>query len=151
MAAAMAPALLVDSRSGGLSASVDDDGFPVLPPTLLTIHRTSTRDEQTRQIVCALDGKRFGQVLFGQKLTIEILPGRHALRVHNTLVWKRAAFAAEPGEHVHFTVWNRAWGEGHYVLIVFVGWSPLGVGLARGTPDDLGPAHAVVERRGSGR
>jgi hypothetical protein len=34
-------------------------------------------------------------------------------------------------------VWNRAWGEAHYLLIVFVGWSPLGVGLARGTPADV--------------
>ena len=135
----MAHALLVDSRSAGLSASVDEDGFPILPPTLLTIHRTSPRDEQTRQIVCALDGRRFGQVLFGERLTIEILPGRHALRIHNTLVWKTAEFGAEPGEHVHFTVWNRGWGEAHYLLVAFVGWSPLGVGLARGTPADLGP------------
>ena len=82
--------LLFDSRSGGLSARVDQDGFPILPPTLLTIHRTSLRDEQTRQIVCALDGKRFGQVLFGERLTVEIPPGRHALRIHNTLVWKTA-------------------------------------------------------------
>ena len=88
---------------------------------------------------CALDGSRFGQVLFGERLTIEILPGRHALRIHNTLVWKTAEFGAEPGEHVHFTVWNRGWGEAHYLLIAFVGWSPLGVGLARGTPDEVGP------------
>ena len=27
-------------RPGGLSTRVDEDGFPVLPPTLLTIHRT---------------------------------------------------------------------------------------------------------------
>ena len=26
-----------------------------------------------------------------------------------------------------------------HLLIAFVGWSPLGVGLARGTPADLGP------------
>jgi hypothetical protein len=139
----MACDLLFDSRSGGLSASVDQDGFPILPPTLLTIHRTSPRDEQTRQIVCALDGRRFGQVLFGERLTVEILPGRHALRIHNTLVWKTAAFGAEPGEHVHFTVWNRGWGEAHYLLIVFVGWSPLGVGLARGRPSDLEMQHGI--------
>ena len=133
----MTRALLLDSPPGGLSASVDRDGFPILPPTLLTIHRTSPRDEQTRQIVCALDGRRFGQVLFGERLTIEIPPGRHALRIHNTLVWKTAEFGAQPGEHVHFTVWNRGWGGPHYLLIVLVGWSPLGVGLARGTPADV--------------
>ena len=54
-------------------------------------------------------------------------------------MWKTAEFGAEPGEHVHFTVWNRAWGGAHYLLIVFVGWSPLGVGLARGAPADVGP------------
>ncbi|MEO5823722.1 MAG: hypothetical protein ABIT71_24720 [Vicinamibacteraceae bacterium] len=127
-------------RSGSFTTAVDADGFPVLPPTLLTIHRTSTRDEQTRQIICALDGKRFGQVLFGQRLTIEILPGAHSLRVHNTLMWKTAAFEAEPGGHVHFTVWNRGWGEAYYLMIVFVGAAPLGVGLARGTPEELDAA-----------
>jgi hypothetical protein len=134
-------------RIGGLSTRVDQDGFPVLPPTLLTIHRTCGRDEQTRQIICALDGRRFGQVLFGQRLTIEVVPGPHMLRIHNTLVWKTSCFDAEPGGHVHYTVWNRGWGELYYLMIVFVGAAPLGVGLAPGTPDEVETRWATARRR----
>jgi hypothetical protein len=83
-------------------------------------------------LVCAFDGTRFGQALFGERPTIEILPGRYALRIHNTLVWKTAEFAAEPGERVHCTVWNHGWDEAHYLLIVFVGWSPLASGWRAG-------------------
>jgi hypothetical protein len=132
----MTPVGLGDDRLGG-AIRVDRDGFPVLPPTLLTIHRTLARDEGSRQIICALDGGRFGQLLFGQRLTIEIPPGPHTLRVHNTLMWKTAAFEAGPGEHVHFSVWNRGWGEAYYLMIVFVGAAPLGVWLARGSPQDV--------------
>ena len=126
----MARDLLFDSRSGGLSARVDQDGFPILPPTLLTIHRTSPRDEQSRQIVCALDGKRFGQVLFGERLTIEIPPGRHALRIHNTLVWKTVRFTAAAGEHVQFTAVNRP-GPGTYSMLGLLGAGPLYVTITR--------------------
>ena len=128
----MSHALLFDSRSGGLSASVDRDGFPILPPTLLTIHRTSPRDEQTRQIVCALDGTRFGQVLFGERLTIEIPPGRHALRIHNTLVWKTAEFTAQPGEQVYFEAISRM-GPGSLIMTMLLGVGPLYVTLERMT------------------
>ena len=92
-----------------------------------------------RQLVVSLDGTKVATLLFGDTFSTDLAPGEHRLRIHNTLVWKTAEFAAEPGEHVHFTVWNRGWGEGHYVLLVFIGWSPLGVGLARGTPADVEP------------
>lgn len=128
---------VADARVGGVSTNVDREGWPVLPPTLLTIHRTCALDEQTRQIICAVDGRRIGQLLFGETLTVEIAPGPHTLRVHNTLFWKTAGFEADPGGHVHFTVWNRGWGEGYYLMIVFVGAAPLGVGLARGLPEDV--------------
>ena len=134
-------------RPGGLSTRVDEDGFPVLPPTLLTIHRTYERDEQSRQIICALDGRRFGQVLYGQRLTIEVAPGPHLLRIHNTLLWRTAPFEAEPGAHVHYTVWNRGWGEAYYLMIVFVGAAPLGVGLAPGTPAEVEQRRTATARR----
>jgi hypothetical protein len=134
-------------RLDGLSTRFDRDGFPVLPPTLLTIHRTYERDEQSRQIICALDGRRFGQLLFGQRLTIEVVPGPHVLRIHNTLLWKTASFDVEPGGHVHYTVWNRGWGEAYYLMIVFVGAAPLGVGLAPGTPAEVEQRRVAARRR----
>jgi hypothetical protein len=115
-------------------ANVDADGWPLIPPTQLTLHRTSKQDERSRQIVWALDGKRIGELLYGQTRTIEIAPGPHRLRAHNTLVWKTVAFEAEPGSHVHFTVWNQSWGW-YYVMLFFLGAAPLWLGLAPGRPD----------------
>jgi hypothetical protein len=131
----------------GLFPHVDADGWPLLPPTQLTIHRTSRLDEQTRQIICALDGRRFGQVLYGEILTCEIAPGPHVLRVHNTLVWKTLTFEVEPGGHAHFTVWNRAL-FGYVAMLVFLGSAPLGLGVASGRPDeqDLRTSTPVVGR-----
>jgi hypothetical protein len=119
----------------------------MLAPTLLTMHRTSELDETSRQIVYYLDGKRLGELLFGQTHTFEILPGPHRLRIHNTLVWQTHTFDAAPGEHVHFTVWNRAWG-GYYVMMLFLGSAPLRLGVARGEPADVeaGAARALYRK-----
>jgi hypothetical protein len=129
----MSPRAAVEVRSDGVFPRVDAEGWPLLPPTQITIHRTSTLDEQTRQIICAVDGKRFGQVLYGETLTCEIAPGAHLLRVHNTLVWKTIPFEVEPGGHAHFTVWNKAL-FGYVAMLAFLGSAPLGLGLAVGAP-----------------
>ena len=34
---------------------------------------------------------------FGDTVTLEVQPGHHHLRVHNTLFWKNLTFAVEPG------------------------------------------------------
>ena len=129
-------------RSDGVFPSVDATGWPLVPPTQITIHRTSTLDEQTRQIICALDGRRFGQVLYGETLTCEISPGQHTLRVHNTLVWKTLVFEVEPGGHVHFTVWNKAL-FGYFAMLAFLGSTPLGMGVVQGPPgSECAPAGA---------
>ena len=102
----------------------DQDGWPLLPPTLLTIERTSPRDERSRQVVCKLDGKHVTDLLYGQACTIEILPGAHELRLHNTLMWRRLTFTASPGGHVHVSVVNRA-PLGFYALLLVIGVAPL--------------------------
>jgi hypothetical protein len=115
------------------SIPVDETGWPLIPPTLLTIHRTSARDERMRQIVCALDGKWLTELLYGEEHTHEILPGGHTLRVHNTLMWKTVSFDAVPGAHVHFTVCNRAC-FGFYPLLLLIGAAPLWLELSPGVP-----------------
>lgn len=61
------------------------------PATRLTVERTSPEDVATRQIVLTLDGERLATLLFGGRISREIAPGRHRLRAHNTLVWKRSS------------------------------------------------------------
>ena len=113
--------------------TIDADGWPLLRPTLLTIHRTSPDDARTRQVYFSLDGKRIATLLFGQQVTREIAPGRHTLRANNTLVWKTVEFEAEPGAHVHYTCVNRAPSSLYFMLFIF-GVAPLYVVLRPGVP-----------------
>ena len=107
----------------------------------LTVHRTSSADEGSRQILCSVDGTYVGQLLFGQKLTRDIPAGSHALKANNTLVWKTVPFEAAAGEHVHFTVWNEPMG-GFFarLLFIFVGAAALKLRVAPGPPDSSRPA-----------
>jgi hypothetical protein len=101
----------------------------------LTVHRTAGWDEQSRQILCSVDGAYVGQLLFGQTLAKDIQPGSHTLKTNNTLVWKTVPFEAAPGEHVQFTVWNEPLGGWLMrLLFIFVGAAALKVGIAPGPP-----------------
>jgi len=81
--------------------------------TLVTISRTHPKDIGERQVFIKLDDKR-ATLVYGQQFTIEIQPGAHHLRVHNTLMWKNVRFTLEPGEHLEFLLINRGrwwtWG-----------------------------------------
>jgi hypothetical protein len=109
------------------------DEWPAIPPTLITIHRTSPEDCRQRQVVFSLDGKRIATLLYGDVITCEIPPGRHRLRANNTLLWTTLEFDAAPASHLHFTCVNRAPRGFIYMLAVF-GVAPLFVTLAPGKP-----------------
>ena len=93
-------------------------------PARLSISRNLPSDVQQRQIFIALDGKSFATLTFGQSKASEIAPGPHQLKIHNTLVWKRLAFDARPGETVTFDVANR---PGKWLLgaLALLGVGPL--------------------------
>jgi hypothetical protein len=126
---------LADAPAVDLEAApTDNDGWPILPPTLITVHRTSPEDVRDRQVIFSIDGERVAQLLFGQTFTREIVPGRHRLRANNTLVWKTVEFDAAPGAHLHFTCVNRAPRWLYYLIAIF-GVAPLLVTLEPGRPE----------------
>lgn len=133
---------VLDTQARKLSDRVDADGWPILPPTLLTVHRTLPEDEGTRQIILTLDGTRMCQLVYGQRCTRELLPGRHTLKVDNTLFRKTFEFEVEPGGHAQFTVWNRSWGAAFYFYIMFIGPPPLLLGVGQGAPGLVRPLDA---------
>lgn len=102
----------------------DEHGWPVVPPTLITLHRTSPRDEGSRQVVCRLDGRWVADLLYGQACTVEVPPGTHELRVHNTLMWRTCRVTVAPGGHAHVELVNRA-PAGFYALLLILGVAPL--------------------------
>jgi hypothetical protein len=95
-----------------------------MKPAILTITRHDAADVQQRQVIATLDGQRLGQLLFGETLTHEILPGPHRLRISNTLFWKTISFVAKPGEEIRFDTVNRA-GRLTYPLMLVMGAGPL--------------------------
>jgi hypothetical protein len=113
----------------------DADGWRLIPPTQVTVHRTSSEDVRERQVIVSIDGERVADLLFGQTVTREIAPGRHTIRAYNTLVWKTLQFEAPPGAHLHFTCINRA-PRALYYLVGILGIAPLLVSLRPGRPDD---------------
>jgi hypothetical protein len=95
-----------------------------MKPAMLTVTRTDPADVKQRQLIVSLDGQRLGQLMFGESLTHEMLPGPHRLRISNTLFWKTIAFDARPGEDVRFEAVNRA-GRLTYPMMVVMGAGPL--------------------------
>lgn len=131
-------ATTLDTRppaAGLASDRVDEEGWPILRPTKLTVSRTSPDDVKDRQVILYLNGDKVATLLYGQTFSREILPGKYSLRANNTLVWKTVEFDAAPGEDVQFKVVNKAPGGLFYMLFLF-GVSPLYVTLERTTGDE---------------
>lgn len=99
-------------------------------PTSITITRTSEEDWKSRQLVVSVDGKKIAELMWGDSVLHELEPGRHVLRVHNTLVWRTAEFCLAPGEQIFFEAVNRATSS-TYLLLPILGIGPLYVTLRR--------------------
>ena len=121
---ALVPAAEVDRGDDPLAA------LSTAFPTSLTISRTSDADCQTRQVIVSLDGRRVATLLWGDSVRCDLAPGRHTLRVHNTLVWKTAEFTLKPGEQAFYEAVNRN-GVSTFLMVAFLGVGPLFVELRR--------------------
>lgn len=90
----------------------------------LTLARTSPTDVGIRQVFVSVDGKDVAVLVHGQTVTVDIEPGPHKMRIHNTLVWKNVAFDAAPGDDIRYDIINRA-GFGTTALIATLGVGPI--------------------------
>jgi hypothetical protein len=111
------------AASAAESQSEYDDPMPPVPARL-TVARDLPTDVRQRQIYVSLDGQPWATLVFGESATREITPGPHAVRAHNTLVWKTLRFDAQPGEEVTFDVANRP-GRGFMSAMALLGVGPL--------------------------
>lgn len=99
-------------------------------PASVTITRTSDEDCHTRQLIVSIDGSRVATLLDGDSVRCDLPPGRHSLRVYNTLVWKTVEFTIAPGEQIFFEAINRA-STSTYLLVALLGVGPLYVRIRR--------------------
>lgn len=115
-----------DVRSAELEPEHDLDELR----TLVTVSREHPSDSGQRQIFVRLDGIQSVPLTFGQSITIEVEPGFHMLKVHNTLMWRRLKFPIEVGEHLEFSVINQAkWWT--YGVAGILGSAPLFLKIQR--------------------
>lgn len=99
-------------------------------PSSVTISRTAEDDCQTRQLIVSIDGTRVATLLYGDSVRCDLAPGRHSLRVYNTLVWKTVDFTVMPGEQVFFEAVNYA-STSTYLVVAIFGVGPLYVRVRR--------------------
>ncbi len=96
----------------------------------VTIKRTSKDDVQQRQVIVKLDGEWVADLLYGQKITRTLSPGKHTLRVDNTWNKKTVQFEIAPGEQITFRTINRA-GKFTWFLVAATGVGPMYVSVER--------------------
>jgi hypothetical protein len=79
-------------------------GAPAIPhfarEATLIVRRSSAHDFQDRQIYLWIDEEPLGKIRYGDVLTRRIEPGRHTVRVFNTLFSRTLTVDVAPGEQV---------------------------------------------------
>jgi hypothetical protein len=108
----------------------DAPDAPESRPARLIVSRTLPTDVAQRQVYVNLDGQRIATLLFGESVTRDIPPGRHQVRLNNTLVWKTLGFDAAPGEVVEYRFANRA-GRFALPFLAVMGVAPLYLSVER--------------------
>ena len=90
----------------------------------LIVSRTLARDVRQRQVYIELDGERIATLLVDERVTREIEPGPHVLRLDNTLVKKTFEFTASPDEIIEYRFANTA-GRFAIPFLALMGVAPL--------------------------
>lgn len=96
----------------------------------LVVSRTLPGDVGQRQVYVDLDGQRLATLLDGESVTRTIEPGRHKLRLNNTLLWKTVEFDAGPDDRVEYRFANRA-GRFALPFLTVMGVAPLYLSVER--------------------
>ena len=96
----------------------------------LSITRDTPDDVQDRWIRVWLDGTFWDVLRYGKTLTTEIDPGRHTIKVSNTLSRDTMAFDARPGELIRLRCHNSI-SKGGFLSILMIGVAAIRVRLER--------------------
>ena len=102
----------------------------ITPETQIVVRRNSPHDFQDRQIYVWIDDEPLGKIRYGDALSRPIEPGRHTVRVFNTLVSRTITVDAAPGEQVRLQCGTGLPTAG-WLMMIFLHVSYLKVWLAR--------------------
>ncbi|HET9369300.1 MAG TPA: hypothetical protein VFO19_03605 [Vicinamibacterales bacterium] len=76
--------------------------------SFVTFVRNHPSDCGQRQVFVRIDGARRIALVYGESIEVEVRPGMHHFRIHNTLFWKHIRIGIEPGEHLECQIINSA-------------------------------------------
>ncbi len=105
----------------------------------ITISRTAPDDVKQRQIIVKLDGKRLGELMYGDEISRAVEPGPHRLQVDNTWNWKTVELKLAPGEHARFQTMSRG-GRFTWFLVGTLGVGPMYVSIERVAAEQAEPS-----------
>ena len=100
------------------------------PETVLVVRRTSPHDFQDRQIYLWIDGEPQGKIRYGDAIQRPIDPGRHTVRVFNTLLSRTLTVDVAQGEQVRVQCGTGMPAAG-WLMMIFLHVTYLRVWLAR--------------------
>ena len=96
----------------------------------ISVSRTSPKDIKIRGLEVLLDNKTIKDLQFGETFEHEVTPGKHTLKVNNTLYNKSVDFDVQAGQTAKFNAGNYVSGLGGVAFVV-VGMGPYKVFLER--------------------
>ena len=76
--------------------------------SFVTFVRNDPSDCGQRQVFVRIDDGRRVALVYGESVEVEVRPGMHHFRIHNTLFWKHIHIGIEPGEHLECLIVNSA-------------------------------------------
>ena len=106
-------------------SSADETGQP---PAILIISRNSADDVQDRWIRIFVDDRPEQILRYGEVMTIDLPPGHHRLKAHNTLSNDTLEFDASPGQRVHVRCHNSI-ARGGVLMMLTTGFAFITVRL----------------------
>jgi hypothetical protein len=131
--ATMSPIVALETTLEPTAADLDGivDHLKSTWTSRITVRRQSQVDIGFREIYVLIDGEEVAMLKNGQEVSREVKPGKHLLRVHNTLFRKTVEFTVKVGEHATFMAVNRR-GLGTYsIWAFFLGGMPIYLSLER--------------------
>jgi hypothetical protein len=110
---------------------------PASPPRIvregaITLSRCSPHDFQDRQIYLWIDDEPLGKIRYGDVVSRDVAPGRHSIRVFNTLFTRTLVVDAAPGEHVRVQCGTGMPAAG-WLMMIFLHVTYLRVWVTRDT------------------
>ena len=100
------------------------------PQATLTVSRNSPHDFSDRQIYVWIDGEACGKIRYGDAIVRDVTPGRHHVRVFNTLLSRTLTLDIAPGEQARLRC-GTGMPEVGYLMMFFLHVTYLRVWLER--------------------